>query len=32
MLVAEVVRAAGRGLVREVAKDAVLDTLKGLTD
>ncbi|HEY8145002.1 MAG TPA: hypothetical protein VIG06_20120, partial [Kofleriaceae bacterium] len=32
VLVTEVLRAAGRGLVREVAKDAVLDTLKGLTD
>ena len=32
VLVAEVVRAAGRRMVREVAKDKVLDTLKGLTD
>jgi hypothetical protein len=32
VLVAEVVRAAGRRMVREAAKDKVLDTLKGLTD
>ena len=32
VLVTEVVRAAGRRMVREVAKDKVLDTLKGLTD
>ena len=31
VLVTEVVRAAGRVMVREAAKDAVLDTLKGLT-
>jgi hypothetical protein len=32
VLAAELVRAAGRRMVREVAKDKVLDTLKDLTD
>ncbi len=32
VLVTEVLRAAGRGLVREAARGAMLDALKGLTD